>query len=103
MEEKLGNRRISVKLKKYDSRCVFLIVLLGLISLGSCQRPEIVEDILPEVKRVGMTATLNCTVAKLSGFKVQWSFKNPRGEEIISTNKDIVIVNYLKGGIRDYE
>ena len=47
--------------------CVFRAVLLcfpsGFIVFSvRCQDPEIVDEIWPEVKRVGRTARLNCTV-----------------------------------------
>lgn len=80
------------------------IVLAGAVSKGVCQRPDIVEDILPQVTRVGMTAMLNCTVARMKqGAEVQWTFKSPRGDEIISSGKKIQIINEIKGGVKDYE
>ncbi|RUS70173.1 hypothetical protein EGW08_022065 [Elysia chlorotica] len=83
---------------------LFLATVFGIISLGQCQEPGIVEDILPVVTRVGLTARLNCTVARMtSGTAVQWTFKNPRGDEIISIDKDIQVLNELKGGIKDFE
>ncbi|KAK3746748.1 hypothetical protein RRG08_059578 [Elysia crispata] len=84
---------------------LFLLVFIGIASLGRCQEPGIVEDILPEVKRVGMTARLNCTVARMKqGADVQWTFKNSKNvDEVISIGKEVQIVNDIKGGVKDYE
>ncbi|GFR84461.1 lachesin [Elysia marginata] len=83
---------------------LFYVILLGFGSIVNCQEADIVEDIIPEVKRVGMTAKLNCTVARMKqGAVVQWIFKNPRGDEILSSGKDIQVVNEIKGGVKDYE
>ncbi|KAH9500385.1 hypothetical protein Btru_071690 [Bulinus truncatus] len=69
---------------------------------GHCQDPEIVNDILPEVKRVGQTAMLNCTVARLGDNAVRWIFNGTYVNQVISNNEDILVLNPRKGGIPTY-
>ncbi|CAL1534047.1 unnamed protein product [Lymnaea stagnalis] len=85
----------------------FLIFLsvssIAFLSFVSCQDPEIVNDILPEIKRVGMTAMLNCTVARLGGNSVQWAFNGSGVEQVLSKNEDILVQNPRKGGVAAYK
>ncbi|BFZ25546.1 hypothetical protein BsWGS_28585 [Bradybaena similaris] len=78
-------------------------VVLLLVAFAQCQDPEIVNDILPEVKRVGMTGKLNCTVARLGDNSVQWAFTGQTVSEVISINLNIQVLNPRKGGIPVYQ
>ncbi|XP_012946459.1 protein amalgam [Aplysia californica] len=83
---------------------IFVVALLQLyVSLVSGQKPEIVNNIYPDVQRVGGTARLNCTVARLGQNSVQWSFKGKQGDEVISINERIQVINIRKGSIPNYE
>jgi limbic system-associated membrane protein len=80
----------------------FSTLVLCLFAVGHCQDPEIVNDILPDVKRVGMTGKLNCTVARLGENTVLWSFTG-QPKETISINLNIQVLNNWKGGIPAYK
>ncbi|KAL8592850.1 hypothetical protein ACOMHN_050678 [Nucella lapillus] len=66
------------------------------------QDPEIVDDILPEVKRVGATARINCTVTNKQTNNVFWIRENTN--ELISVDQTIALqINPMVGGLRKYE
>ncbi|CAH1797231.1 unnamed protein product [Owenia fusiformis] len=72
--------------------------LLGLIfsvylCTVHCQNPQITQQILPEVKRIGQTAYLNCTVTRQQLNKVYWTHLDT--QTTISSD-DQIIVDYNK-------
>ena len=72
---------------------------LSLLLLVAGQNPEIVDNIYPDVQRVGGTARLNCTVARLGDddqHSVQWSFN---GTRVISINTKVNVLNPSKGDL----
>ncbi|XP_059146159.1 protein amalgam-like [Physella acuta] len=81
----------------------FYWTLVCIVYCVSAQDPEIVNDIFPEVKQVGMTARLNCTVARLGNNAVQWSFSGQGLNQILSRNEEIIINNPRKGNVPIYE
>jgi len=42
------------------------------VSVSGQDEPRITQEIWPEIKRVGMTGYLNCTVTRQSNNKVSW-------------------------------
>ncbi|XP_025101533.1 hemicentin-1-like [Pomacea canaliculata] len=82
-----------------------LVLVFGVIlaiSPINGQDPEIVDDILPEVQRVGGTARLNCTVVNLQTNNVFWL--NKATSETISMDSNIVLqYNPMVGGLRKYD
>ncbi|KAK0066930.1 protein amalgam [Biomphalaria pfeifferi] len=79
----------------------FCLVSFMYFSFVRCQDPEIVNDILPEVKRVGQTAMMNCTVARLGDNSVRWVFDG-NIHQVISSNEEIIVMNPWKGGVPTY-
>ncbi|XP_076438270.1 hemicentin-1-like [Babylonia areolata] len=76
--------------------------LLLVVPLTRAQDPEIVDDILPEVQKVGGTARLNCTVANKQTNNVFWIHEDTH--ELISIDQTIVMqINPKVGGLRKYE
>lgn len=75
----------------------FLLTIFALVYIPAvyCQEPVIVDAILPEVKKIGETGLLNCTVARKGTNIVTWTHvtnQQPlsRDETItLSINKDI--------------
>ncbi|KAK7469750.1 hypothetical protein BaRGS_00036232, partial [Batillaria attramentaria] len=66
------------------------------------QDPEIVDDILPEVQRVGGTARLNCTVANKQTNNLYWVHVDTA--EIISMDSTVTLqINPRIGGLPKYE
>lgn len=66
------------------------------------QDPEIVDDILPEVQRVGGTARINCTVANKQTNNVFWIHEDTN--ELISIDQTIVLqINPRIGQLRKYD
>lgn len=85
---------------------MFLLVGTAVFALFAvpavCQDPEIVDDNLPEVQRVGGTARLNCTVANKQNNNLFWIFLDTR--EVISMDNTITLqINELDNGLRKYE
>ncbi|ESO93974.1 hypothetical protein LOTGIDRAFT_228659 [Lottia gigantea] len=66
------------------------------------QDPEIVDEIWPEVKPIGRTGRLNCTVANKEPHVVQWTLLGQE-VEVISQDESIYIMNPIMGGLRKYE
>ncbi|KAL3884659.1 hypothetical protein ACJMK2_024777 [Sinanodonta woodiana] len=83
------------------------LCLLTLLYVAHCQlRPDIVDEIIPEVTSQGSSARINCTVVnKQSGHIVTWNFLDSRtGGDIISRDQNIFISNPIcKDGLRKYE
>lgn len=63
--------------------------LLLQIAYGQ-EEPKITREIWPEIKRVGMTAYLNCTVARQNNNKVSWIQKS---KNLVLTSDDRVEVD----------
>ncbi|KAL5019979.1 hypothetical protein ScPMuIL_002871 [Solemya velum] len=82
-----------------------MLFTIGFVLLSTgvrSQRPEIVNEILPEVKPVGGIGRLNCTVVNLSlRMQVVWNF--PSRHMVISENKDIQVLNKKIDGRWKYE
>ncbi|CAH1773510.1 unnamed protein product [Owenia fusiformis] len=78
-------------------------VLWVLISIAivNGQNPQITQEILPEVKRLGQTAYLNCTVTRQQLNKVYWSHLNTQ-TTISSDDQIIVDHNEIVDGYRKY-
>ncbi|XP_063439091.1 uncharacterized protein LOC134720642 [Mytilus trossulus] len=76
------------------------VVLSSILCSVFAARPEIVGDILPELKKLGQTAYLNCSVINLqSPAQLQWIRKTlPSGEPLhISSDETIRIDEIVKG------
>ncbi|XP_041373572.1 lachesin-like [Gigantopelta aegis] len=76
-------------------------VLVTIIVTVRCQDPEIVDEIWPEVKPVGRTARLNCTVVNKQNNVVLWIHVNT--SQTISKDDTIDLDNEIVGGLRKYE
>lgn len=89
-------------------KAVFVVVILSsLLEIGQSigTRPEIVDDILPEVKQQGQIGYLNCSVINLSeSAVVSWIKETtPTNTPLqISTNEDI-LQNYQVEGHNKYD
>ncbi|XP_071175791.1 lachesin-like isoform X2 [Mytilus edulis] len=68
-------------------------------------RPDIVDDILPEVKRLGQTAYLNCSVINLqSPAQLQWLKKtSPIGPQKNISSDETVFIDEVVEGKRKYD
>ncbi|XP_071111268.1 lachesin-like [Haliotis cracherodii] len=83
-------------------RILILVVLAALMTTVAAQDPEIVDEIWPEVKPVGRTARLNCTVANKLNHVVTWEHMDTN--QIISLDESIDLsYNPIEGGQRKYE
>ncbi|KAK2145100.1 hypothetical protein LSH36_703g01056 [Paralvinella palmiformis] len=88
-----------------DCRLFLLAVfVISLAYVAAQEQPEITKAILPEIKRKGLTAYLNCTVTRQGTSKVFWSHKQRRLE---ITQDDQVTVgerfNQVVNGLPKYE
>jgi len=85
--------------------CVKILLLLGLVQMiGSQDMPQITKIIWPEIKLIGRTAYLNCTVSRQMDNKVFWIHKEL---QMILTNDDRVQVdesiNAVVDGLTKYD
>lgn len=74
-------------------RCLGSVLLLLFFlprSVIGQDEPKITQTIWPEIKRIGMTGYLNCTVTRQSNNKVQWIFKD---SQLVLTSDDRVEVD----------
>ncbi|XP_052060075.1 lachesin-like isoform X2 [Mytilus californianus] len=81
------------------------VVLSSMLCLVFAVRPEIVDDILPEVKKQGQTAYLNCSVINLqSPAQLQWIKQiTPSGLPGYISSDETVRVDYVVEGRRKYD
>lgn len=63
--------------------------------------PRITMEIWPEIKRVGMTGYLNCTVTRQSNNKVQWIHKN--SETVLTSDDRIEIDDVINEEVDGYQ
>jgi limbic system-associated membrane protein len=88
-------------------RCFSAVLVLAFISPRSvvCQdEPKITTTIWPEIKRIGMTGYLNCTVTRQSNNKVQWILK---ATHLVLTSDDRIeidnSINEIVDGYTKYD
>lgn len=67
----------------------FVLLALIVTLVEAQEEPQITKEILPDIKRVGTTGRLNCTVQRQGINKVYWIHKN--SETIISEDDDIAL------------
>ncbi|CAG2222083.1 unnamed protein product [Mytilus edulis] len=81
------------------------VFLSSILCSVFAQRPEIVDDILPEVKRLGQTAYLNCSVINLqSPAQLQWLKKtSPIGPQKNISSDETVLIDEVVEGKRKYD
>ncbi|XP_063439092.1 lachesin-like [Mytilus trossulus] len=81
------------------------VVLLSIICSVFAARPEIVDDILPEVKKLGQTAYLNCSVINLqSPAQLQWIKKNTSsGEPLHISSDETIRIDEIVEGQKKYD
>ncbi|XP_046554977.1 protein amalgam-like [Haliotis rubra] len=83
-------------------RILILVFAAALVTTVAAQDPEIVDEIWPEVKPVGRTARLNCTVANKLSHVV--TYEHMDTNQIISLDNSIDLsYNPIEGGKRKYE
>ncbi|OPL33545.1 lachesin, partial [Mytilus galloprovincialis] len=81
------------------------VVLSSIFCSVFTARPEIVDDILPEVKKQGQTAYLNCSVINLqSPAQVQWIKQTtPTGDPKHISSNETVLIDEVVEGQRKYD
>ncbi|GAB1601872.1 lachesin-like [Argonauta hians] len=82
---------------KFVLFCLFIIY----INTANGQEPSIVDDILPDIKRIGETGMLNCTVARLGSNSLTWT-KSSTGD-LLSRGKKIHVINTEIEGRKRFE
>lgn len=88
-------------------RCLGTVLLLAFIfpfAVKGQDEPKITQTIWPEIKRIGMTGYLNCTVTRQSNNKVQWILKN---SHLVLTSDDRIevdnVINEIVDGYTKYD
>ncbi|CAG2252770.1 unnamed protein product [Mytilus edulis] len=81
------------------------VVLSSIFCSVFTARPEIVDDILPEVKKQGQTAYLNCSVINLqSPAQVQWiKLTTSSGDPKHISSNETVLIDEVVEGQRKYD
>lgn len=82
----------------------FLLVTVLLIYVAAvyCQGPQIADAIHPEVKKIGETAYLNCTVVRKDKNVVTWTHKT-KGQPISQDTQIVLSINNLIDGKPKFE
>lgn len=82
---------------------VALVAFIAYQTVNAQDEPRITMEIWPEIKRVGMTGYLNCTVTRQSNNKVQW-IDNKRGRVLTSDDRIEFddIINEIVDGYEKY-
>lgn len=68
-----------------------LVIVVYIHTACAQEEPKITQIIWPEIKRVGMTGYLNCTVTRQTEAKVQWIHQ--RDQDLILTSDDRIEVD----------
>ncbi|XP_076110142.1 uncharacterized protein LOC143078949 [Mytilus galloprovincialis] len=81
------------------------VVLSSIFCSVFAARPEIVDDILPVVKKQGQTAYLNCSVINIqSPAQVQWiKLTTPSGLPKHISSDETVLIDEVVEGQRKYD
>lgn len=84
---------------------IFSYVLLAAFSIGEAQEPEITEKILPEIKPIGTTGRLNCTVINQLDNTVTWMHLIDPPMHISKDDKIEIDekLNIIEYGLRKYQ
>lgn len=78
-----------------------LVAFVGYPTANVQDEPRITMEIWPEIKRVGMTGYLNCTVTRQSNNKVQWIHKESR--TVLTSDDRIEIDDVINEVVDGYE